>query len=70
MYDIIPLSWTKRDFWVAETPAARSGYISIALEEGKYWPLWSCDLPGFSTLDEAMAAGQEFHDNFLKKYLR
>lgn len=70
MYEIIPLSWIKRDFWVAETPAAGSGFISIAFEQGKYWPLWNCSLPGFDTLEEAMGAGQEFHNTFIKKYLR
>ena len=46
-----------------------SGDLSIALEQGKYWPLWTCDLPGFETLEEAINAGQEFHDAFLSQYL-
>lgn len=63
------LEWKKLDFWIAQTPAQRSGNISIAFEQGKYWPLWSCDLPGYDTLEEAMLEGQKFHDEFISQYL-
>ena len=69
MFNIKQLEWVKRDWWVAESPASKSGYIMIALEQGKYWPLWSCDLPGYETLEEAMAKGQEFHNSFLEQFL-
>lgn len=69
MYEIIPLAWTKYDWWVAGSPSTRTGSLCIAHEEGKYWSLWNCD-PPFNTLEEAMAAGQAFHDAYLKRYLR
>lgn len=64
------LEWVKRDFWIAKSPSMNSGYLSIALEQGKYWPLWSWPpLTGFETLEEAINAAQEFHDAFLSQYL-
>lgn len=69
MFTITPLTWKLLDYWYAETPSSHMGGISIVFEEGKWWPIWDCGLPGMDTLEEAQAAGQKFHENFLKKYL-
>lgn len=65
------LEWKKLDLWIAKTPFARHKQISIYFEQDKYWAIWpnSIYLDGFDTLEAAMQAGQEFHENELKKYL-
>lgn len=74
-YQIKELVWREvvganSDGWYAETPASQtSDGIYIAFEEGKYWPIWNNALPGFTTLAEAQAAGQAFHDNYIRQFL-
>jgi len=63
-----PLKWTKHDYWIAYTPAARFGDISIAYEEGLYWASWDLTLPGTKDLEELKRKGQEFHENYLKQF--
>jgi hypothetical protein len=65
MYEITPLKWAKCNWWVAESPSTGAGWLSIAREEGKYYSLWNCDTP-FNTFEEAMIAGQAFHNDYLK----
>lgn len=65
------LEWAKRDSWIAKTPFGVHNQIAISFEQGKYWPIWpdSIDLDGFETLEDAMQAGQDFHESQLKKYM-
>lgn len=68
-----PLEWKNNtpDYWIAYTPASSisRGYIAISFEQGKYWPIWDCALPGYDTLEEAKYQGQLYHENFLKVYI-
>lgn len=74
-YQIKELNWQaviggNGDAWYAETPASQTDRgIYIFFEEGKYWPVWNTTLPGFTTLAEAQAAGQAFHDNYIMQFL-
>lgn len=67
------LEWkqTSEDYWIAYTPASsiKGGYIAIAYEQGKYWPIWNCDLPGYKTLEEVQEQGQLYHEQFLTIYI-
>lgn len=67
--NIKPLEWKKLDMWIAETPAARSGYIMVAFEQDKYWPIWDCNLPGYDTLEEAQEQGQLFHNRYVENFV-
>jgi len=67
--NIKPLNWEKRDWWIAYTPAGHNGYISIAFEQDKYWPIWNCSLPGYDTLQEAMDQGQLFHNRYVENFV-
>lgn len=67
--NIKPLEWVKRDLWVAQTPAAQNGYIMIAFDQGKYWPVWNCVLPGYNTIEEAMTEGQKYHNAFVENFI-
>lgn len=65
------LKWIKKDSWIATTPFGPNNQIAICFEQGKFWPIWpdSIYLGGFDTLEDAMEAGQSFHETQLKVYL-
>lgn len=71
MMKIKKLEWIKRDWWIATSPFGINKQIAICFEKGRFWPIWpdSIDIDAFNTLEDAMEAGQRFHDTQLKMYL-
>jgi len=63
------LEWSKSDLDYAQSPAHRSGVLSICFEDDKYWANWDVSLPAFPTLDAAKAAAQSFHNAYIATWL-
>ena len=61
------LFWENRDCVWAESPASRSGGLSIHFEEGRYWGSW--EAPGHDTLEAAKASGQDYHDVYISQFI-
>ena len=68
---IAPLVWNKIGVheWAAETPASHRGNIWCMFDQGKYWPVWDCSLPGYDTKEEVMAEGQKYHNAHIKDFI-
>jgi len=68
-----PLEWKNTDngVWIAYSPVSRvsNGYVQIMFEQGKYWPIWDCALPGYDTLEQAQEQAQMHHEAFLWNYI-
>jgi len=43
--------------------------MSITFEDGKFWPNWDMNLPGFLTLLAAQNAGQMAHEAYLRQFI-
>lgn len=72
-YSVKPLQWeeTSEDTFVAKSPAGNSfhGDLMYTYEQGKYWPVWDLNLPGYDTRQEVEAQGQLFHDAYIRDFI-
>ena len=72
-YSVKPLQWeeTSKDTFVAKSPAGNSfhGDLMYTHGQGKYWPVWDLNLPGYDTREEVEAVGQQFHDTFVRDFI-
>jgi hypothetical protein len=72
-YTIKSLVWqnhTPDGSWFAASPSSPIGYLYIDLDDGLWWAAWDMSLAGTDDLESLKRAGQEHHNQWVKKFLQ